>query len=44
MDVSLEFNDVKEVKLQNFVPHIEDALKKQGKDTSFDGKNSSIIC
>ena len=28
MDVGLEFNDTKELKFQNFVPHIEDTLKK----------------
>mgnify|MGYP004710797225 CR=1 FL=1 len=36
MNVSLEFDNKKEVKFQNFVPHIEDTLKKYEKDTCFD--------
>ena len=42
MDVGLEFNDTKELKFQNFVPHIEDTLKKQEKDTCFDSQNSQV--
>ncbi|XP_027062415.1 uncharacterized protein [Coffea arabica] len=42
MDISLEFNDVKEVSLQNFVSRIEDTLKKHGKDTRSIRQSSQI--
>ena len=43
MDVNLEFNDVKEVKFQNFVTHIKDTLKKQLKDSALEKSFATMI-